>query len=396
MHSTITLKPKRDMPLKAGHPWVFSNAIEKEPHAESGDLVRVVAHDGTLLGAGLYHPAQSIRVRMIAREEIPAVSAAYLAERLRALDAQKQRHLPQHTNGYRLVHADADNLPGLIVDRYADVVVFQIHTAAMDRYRAEVVEALKEVCAPRAMVERSDVAARLREGLTELPPKVHLGEINTPVVFEENGVTYLADVMEGQKTGFYLDQREARLRIGAYTRGRRVLNLFSYTGATGLAASLAGAAHVTHVDASKRALELAHEMYTRNNLDPEDEARLQFLRADVFEYLAAQDEGAGYDLIVCDPPAFAKSGRDSAAALKAYTGLNRRCFERLETGGVLVTSSCSGMISSEDFKSALKLAVGQARREAIVLDFFGQPFDHTQTLAYPEGAYLKTFVLEVR
>ena len=396
MHKIVTLKQRRDAPLRAGHPWVFSNAIAREPTAKMGDLVNVVSNDGATLGTGLYHHSKSIRVRMLSKNEVPELSSFYIAACIKELKASKQKHLPPLTNAVRIVHADADALPGLILDNFSDVFVFQIHTAAMDRYRADIINAIKSAFEPRAIIERSDVSAREKEGMQELPPAVHFGNIDRPIIFEENGIKYLVDVLQGQKTGFYLDQREARLKIGSYAKGRRVLNLFSYTGATGLCASLAGAAHVIHVDASKLALEYAHEIYRLNYLDPENETLTSFIRADAFEYIAAQSEAEGLNLIICDPPAFAKSGKDSAQALKAYTSLNRKCFERLEGGGILVTSSCSGMISQDDFRSALKIAAGQAGRDAIVLDSFGQPFDHTQKLSFPEGAYLKTMVLEVR
>jgi 23S rRNA (cytosine1962-C5)-methyltransferase len=294
------------------------------------------------------------------------------------------------------VHAEADGLPGLIVDRYANTFVFQIHTIGMDRFRGEIVDALIATFKPDAIVERSDIDSRTREGLGPLPPKIHHGTVADAVSLQEHGLTFLADVVKGQKTGFFLDQREARRVVGTLSKGKRVLNLFGYSGAFSVHAAKGGAAFVTTVDMSHAALELAERQFTLNGFDPTDELKYSFLEADVMDLLARNElEGGPYDIIICDPPAFAKTDAQVEKALKAYAEVNAACLRALAPGGILVTSSCSGRVTTEDFRNTLKLAAGRSKREVRLLNFLGQPFDHAELLAFPEGRYLKCAVLEV-
>ncbi len=397
MTSAVTLKPGKDIPLRAGHPWVFSNAVERIEGAPGpGDLVRVHAANGHSLGLGTWNGMNSIRVRMLTTNANEIVNTDFFAHRFDALDKWKRAHLPADTNGYRLVHAEADGLSGLIVDRYADVFVFQIHTIGMEQLRDHVVEALQRTFSPAAIVERSDIDARIREGLTSLPPTIHFGTIDGPVAFKEAGLSFFADVMHGQKTGFFLDQRDARLRVGTLAKGKRVLNLFGYTGAFSIHAAKGGASFVSTVDVSHAALEMAEAQFRANDLDPEDESKAMFLEADVMDLLSADEiDGGPYDLIICDPPAFAKTDAQVDKALKAYAEANAACLKNLQPGGILVTSSCSGRVSSEDFRSMLRIAAGRAKREVRLLEFIGHPIDHAERLAFPEGRYLKTAILEV-
>lgn len=389
------LKPSKDIPLRAGHPWVFSNAVKKVEGAPGpGDVVLVKDAKGETLGIGTWNGMNSIRIRMLSNKE-EIIDAAWFAKKFKELDAWKREHLPKDTNGYRVVHAEADGIPGLIVDRYADVLVFQIHTVGMDMIRGEIIEGLKAL-SPAAIVERSDVEARVREGLKTLAPTIHFGTVSEPVAFQEYGLNFLADVMHGQKTGFFLDQREARHTVGTISKGKRVLNLFGYTGAFSLHAAHGGASFVATVDISVPALEMAEQQFTQNGFDPSNESKLLFLEADVLDLLAQETlEGGPYDLIICDPPAFAKTDAQVEKALKAYAEVNAACLRTLSPGGILVTSSCSGRVTPEDFRNTLKIAAGRAKRDVRILDEIGQPFDHAERLAYPEGRYLKTLVLEV-
>jgi 23S rRNA (cytosine1962-C5)-methyltransferase len=397
MTSAITLKPGKDIPLRAGHPWVFSNAIE---HVEGmpgpGDVVRVFSAGGQSLGLGTWNGMNSIRVRMLTSNANELIDVDFFARRFEMLDEWKRAHLPADTNGYRLVHAEADGLPGLIVDRYADVFVFQIHTVGMEQLRDLVIEALKRTHSPASIVERSDIDARTREGLAPLQAAIHFGTIDGPIAFKEAGLNFFADVMNGQKTGFFLDQRDARLRVGQLAKGKRVLNLFGYTGAFSVHAAKGGAEFVSTVDVSHAALEMAEAQFRANDLNPEDESKALFLEADVMDLLSSDEiEGGPYDLIICDPPAFAKTDAQVEKALKAYAEANAACLKNLQPGGVLVTSSCSGRVSSEDFRSMLRIAAGRAKREVRLLEFIGHPVDHAERLAFPEGRYLKTAILEV-
>jgi 23S rRNA (cytosine1962-C5)-methyltransferase len=392
---TIKLKPAKEYPIKAGHPWIFSNAIQTECKAQPGDLVIVESSYGEKLGIGMINPLNSIRVRMLSRDPETPITMEYFANKLTWLENQKKPHLPKKTTGYRICHADADGLPGLVVDRYDDCIVFQVNTAGMDRIKDMVVEAIKKAFKPKTIVERSDIDNRSQEGLKNIPAHVHHGKVDGPVEFLENGVSFYADVMEGQKTGFFLDQRLARVRIGSLSKDRKVLNLFGYTGAFSVHAALGNAAQVTTVDSSKSALEMAKKNLKLNGFDPDDATKFKFLQADVLEEFRNKSFKPEYDLIVCDPPAFAKTEKNVEKALEAYQSLNQRCLWMLKEGGILVTSSCSGRVSAEEFRRILKMSCGRTGRDTRLLEFYEQPSDHTEKLSFPEGRYLKTAIIEV-
>jgi len=393
---SITLIQNRDVPVRAGHPWIFSQAISRSCPAGPGTCVRVVSHNGEGLGVGFWNPGATIRVRMLSRDPNAVISPAYLAERISRLNREKQSLIPPATTGYRVVHGDADYLPGLIIDRYQDVVVFQLHSAGMDALRSEIIAALQSVFSPQVIVERSDVGSRRLEGLDPLPAITHYGTCSYGAEFQERGALLSADVLQGQKTGFFLDQRDTRALVETWAPGRRVLNLFCYTASASVFAARARAASIVSVDTSARALEVGRRHFMANGFDPEDPA-FSLVNQDVLEFLKqAQSSGRRYDLVVCDPPAFAKSGSHVKAALTAYLNLNRACFSVLEKGGVLITSSCSGRVSPEDFLNCVRLAAGRAEVDARIHQFLGQPADHTDRLSFPEGRYLKTAVLELR
>jgi len=406
----ITLEPGKDTPIKAGHPWVFSHAVARSANAEPGTIVLVKSAKGETLGLGTWNANTSIRVRMLTRDAMQKIDADFFVERFTSLDEWKRNHLPPKTDGYRLVHAEVDNLPGLIVDRYADVLVFQLHTAGMDRLRAEIIEALKKSFSPRAIVERSDLDVRKMEGLHDRPIAIRSGKIDGLVTFKENGLRFYADVLKGQKTGFFLDQRDARLKVGKLAKGKKVLNLFGYTGVFSVHAAKGGATFVSTVDISLPALELAQQNFTLNKLDPEDESKCEFLEADVMDLLSDTESPLvkgdfgelsrtgnerGFDLIICDPPAFAKSEKQVMQAIKAYTDLNAACLRLLKHRGILVTSSCSGRVTPDDFRSMLKFSAGRAGKRVRVLEWLGHAADHAELLSFPEGRYLKTAILEV-
>lgn len=406
----LALKPGKDIPVRAGHPWIFSEAIEtpfKTPlNLGLGDLVEVTDHRGKSLGIGTWNANTSIRIRLVSKDATDIIDAAFFAKRLQALDTWKRARLPAQTNGYRIAHAEADALPGLIVDRYDNVIVFQLHTAGMDRLRSEIIAGITQAFQPSAIVERSDLDVRRIEGLTDGPVLDHVFPKGTDkegqplwtgqAKFQEYGLTFTADVLRGQKTGFFLDQREARHMVHTLAKDKRVLNLFGYTGAFSIHAATGGASFVTTVDISRRALESAEEQFALNNLEPGDDSKYLFLEADVFDLLNESElPGAPHDLIICDPPALAKNAKHVPQAMKAYAELNAACFRHLSPGGILVTSSCSGRVTPEDFRTMLRIAAGQARRDVRILDWITQPIDHAERIAFPEGRYLKTAILEV-
>ncbi len=395
------LKAGRHIPVRAGHPWVFSEAIDVQPiGAEPGAIVEIQDNLGKTLGLGTWNPKTSIRIRLLTHDATTVFNAAFFAKRFQELHDWKTAHLPAETNGYRLAHAETDGLAGLIVDRYDSTYVFQLHTLGMDRLRDEIIAGLKQFAATQSdaftIVERSDVEARRMEGLTPRDAEVHHGTIDGPVPFLEDGITFLADVLKGQKTGFFLDQRPARLAVKRLAKNRRVLNLFSYTGAFGVHALKGGASFVQHVDASRTALEIAETTTTANGFDANNESINEFVETDIFPMLEASElVGGPYDLIICDPPALTKDGSHVEQALKAYTFLNTSCLRHLPVGGILVSSSCSGRVSPEDFRSMLRIAAGRAGKQVRLLEWIGHDVDHAELLSFPEGRYLKTVIMQV-
>jgi 23S rRNA (cytosine1962-C5)-methyltransferase len=408
-YPSIILKPKKDIPLLGGHPWVFSggiSSVEKKSspsdiqNVNTGSPVKVLSHDGKALGVGTYNPITNIAVRMLSRNPDEEINERFFAKKFLELDTWKRKHLPPDTNGYRLVHAEADGLPGLIIDRYADTFVFQIHTFGMEQFRAHIIGALQKNFSPKNIIERSDVEVRKIEGLKDMPTATHVGDASKPVEFMENGHTFLADVLHGQKTGFFLDQRDARTEAGKLASEKHILNLFCYTGAFSVYGAKGGAAHVTSIDISDQALAQAKENFRANNLNPDDAQKFAFENHNIFRTIEGGKKFSSlskmpYDMIICDPPALAKSATHLTGAIKAYTTLNQFCLSHLEKGGILITSSCSGRITQEDFRNLLRLAAGRSGRIVRILKWITQPHDHGELLNFPEGRYLKTAVLEI-
>lgn len=393
-YPTVVLKEKRDVPVRAGHPWIFSNGIKSSQSSSPGEIVKIISSSGEELGLGIFNPNTSIAVRMLTKDSKTKIDADFFISRFKALEKTKKEFLPLNTNGFRIVNSDADYMPGLIVDCYDSTLVFQMHTFGMDLLKGKMVEALKAAFNPTSIVERSDVDVREIEGLEDFPVMIHHGAVDRTVEFLEDGIKFLADVMNGHKTGFYLDQRKARIKAAMLSREKNVLNLFGYTGAFSAHAAKGGAISVDTVDVSRPAIELAKMNMRLNGF--EDEDRYRFYNADVFHFLNGDDcRNRDYDVIICDPPAFAKSRHHVKEALKAYTALNKRCFDLLSDGGILITSSCSGMVSYDDFVNSIKFAAGYAGKDAQIIDVLSQPFDHTRRLSFPEGSYLKTLILRI-
>ena len=385
----VVLKKGRDMPLRGGHPWVFSGAIEKDVDKslklKEGALVDVLAADGALLGTGTWHGRNSIRVRMISREHIEGFTQAFFTRAFRMLLKQKRALLEADTTGFRLVHSDADGFPGLIVDVFGSIAVFQLSAPGFEEAAPLITQALVEVLSPKCVIKRSEDRSRA--------PEVTFGENIDKAVFFENGLKMIALCQSGQKTGFFLDQRSARFALRSLSKGKKVLDLFCNSGGFSLSAAAGGAVQVTGVDVSDKALSLLKEMVRLNKIS-EKECEVKTVNRDVFEYLEMVRPGS-YDIIVCDPPAFAKSHDAVEQARKAYVRLNRKCLEKLDRGNILITSSCSGAVTMEDFRDCVRIAAGQSGRDVRILDVLSQPADHTLKMSFPEGQYLKTFILQV-
>lgn len=388
-YPTVSLKPRREAPLLAGHAWVFSGAIGQLSRlAEPGEIVDVRAAEGAFIGRGYYHPQTDIAVRLLTRDADEAIDGAFLRRAIRRAARLRAALDRDGTNAFRLINSEGDGLPGLIIDSYAGYLVVQISTAGMERLRELLVQALVKEMQPRGVLLRGDASGRVREGLLREPPAVASGEMPEQIEIREHGLRFQVDPWYGQKTGFFLDQRDKRLALQKYTPGRRVLNCFSYTSAFGVYAAVTSPeTHVTSVDTSAPALEAARTNFALNGLDPEQHT---FVAADVFDFLeAAQARGERYDVIVLDPPAFAKSQGARTQALRAYRRLNTLSIQVLEPGGILLSCSCSGTIGLDDLLGAIGQSAQRVGRQAQLLEVLGHGFDHPISLAMPETAYLK-------
>jgi 23S rRNA (cytosine1962-C5)-methyltransferase len=389
----IELKKGREKSLKRRHPWIFSGAIAKvSGKPAAGDTVQVRDSSGKPLAAAAYSPASQIRARVWTFDFAEAVDEKFFRTRLeKAISLRDHLSTSRHTNALRLVHGESDGLPGLVVDRYADVLVAQFLAAGVERWREEILDALKEITACEAIFERSDAEVRKLEGLK---PRVGFvrGNRNAsrcPII--EYGLNFRVDVEQGQKTGFFLDQRENRQRIRALAAGREVLDGFSYTGGFAVAALAGGAKRVTAIESSADALQIAKENLAANPLDA---AGIEFVQADVFKHLRVlRDRGTRYDLVVLDPPKFAPTAAQARNAARAYKDINLLAFKLLAPGGLLATFSCSGGVPADLFQSIVAGAALDAGVDAKILERFGPAADHPVALEFPEGDYLKGLLI---
>jgi 23S rRNA (cytosine1962-C5)-methyltransferase len=383
----VRVKPGRDRSLRHRHPWLFSGAIASvEGEPASGATVEVRADDGDLLALAAWSPASQIRARVWSFAPTP-IDASFIAMRVRNAIAARAGMLDARHDAVRLVHGESDGLPGVVADRYADVVVVQLSSAGAEAWRDAIVDALAGATSARAIVERSDADVRALEGLATRVGVVR-GALPEPVVFREHGVDYAVDVLAGQKTGFYLDQRDNRRIVGERAAGRRVLNAFCYTGGFTLACLAGGAQSVVSVDSSAPALALGRANLARN--PTLDASRAQWVEADVFaELRRLRDAGASFDLIVLDPPKFAPTAHHAERAARAYKDINLLALKLLAPGGCLATFSCSGGIDAALFQKIVAGAAHDARADAAIVGRFAAAADHPVALAFPEGEYLK-------
>jgi 23S rRNA (cytosine1962-C5)-methyltransferase len=389
----LRLKKNEDRRLRAGHLWVFSNEVDvvHTPLAElePGAAVEIQDFRGAPLGAGYVNPRSLIAARLVSRDASRPLDGALLRGRLSRALALRERIFPSPF--YRLAFGEGDGLPGLVVDRFGEVVVAQLTTAGMERLREEVVMALEEVVAPRGILLRNDIPGRALEGLPRYV-EVARGEVPEEVELEENGVRFRAPVASGQKTGWFYDHRMNRARLAAYVPGRRVLDVFSYIGGWGVQAAAAGAEEVLCVDASEPALEQLRGNAALNGV----EERVRVRRGDAFEVLRAlAAEGERFDVVVLDPPAFVKRKKDLKAGEEAYRRIAQMAMEVLVPDGILVSASCSFHVSREMLRDAALRASRRAGRELQLLEEGHQGPDHPVHPAIPETSYLKTFIARV-
>jgi len=369
----------------SGHPWIYRSDVTRRPDAPAGAvLVRDTARRP--LGWALWSPASEISLRLLDARADAVIGAAWWRDRLQA-SAARRASLGSDVSAWRVAHAEADGCPSLVVDRYDRWLVIQLLSAGLEAFRAPILDALIELCAPAGVLARNDAAVRTKEGLARQTVLL-AGDVPREIEVREHGVRYLAAPWDGQKTGAFLDQRENRVLAGQLARGR-ALDCFSYHGSFALHMAQR-ADRVTAVDSSLAALARARENAARNAIDSID-----FVEADVFEYLRdAESRGDRYETIVLDPPAFAKTRGALASALRGYKEINLRAMRLLSSGGILLTASCSFHLSKPLFLEMLTRAAADSGRRMTLRHILGQPLDHPEVLTIPETGYIKAAVIQ--
>lgn len=392
MTATITLHPGREKSLLRQHPWIFTSAIRNHgSKLHSGDTVDVLSADGKWLCRGAWSPTSSIRVRAWTFRQDEVIDNAFFLRRIETA-LQAREGIAAVSNACRLIAAESDGLPGLTIDRYADVLVCQLLSAGVERHRDKIVWALRKLLPDCSILERSDVAVREKEGLPPLTQVLH-GEVPDEVAIIENGLRFIVDVKKGHKTGFYLDQRYNRLVMGQHARGKELLNCFSYTGTVATYCLAYGATHVTNLDVSEPALDLAAR---HNSLNGIDASRCSNVAADVFAELRRyRAEGRLFDMIVLDPPKFAENKQHLTQACRGYKDINLLALQLLRPNGLLATFSCSGLMPEDLFHKVVADAALDAGRQVQFLQKFSQDRDHLVLSTYPEGYYLKGLLCRV-
>jgi len=388
----VMLQQGGDRWALTGHPWIFSNELVMDAAAKAlppGEIVTVQRHDRRALGVGLFNPHSLIAVRLLTRDATRAIDEDFLRKRLK-----RAVKLREHLIGapyYRLIHAEADGLPGCVIDRFGDVLVVEPNSAGMDRMTDVLVGTLDRLLKPRAIVISGDGPARSLEGL-EPVHRLAKGELSGAIEVQEHGAQFLADPAEGQKTGWFYDQRDNRLLAARFARDADVLDLYSYSGGFGIQAGRQGAKSVLCVDRSGAALKLVRQAAERNDLSQ----RLSTETAEAFEFLEkAAAEHRTFDLVIADPPAFVKSKKDFHQGSRAYRKLARQCASRVRNGGFLFLASCSHHIPAEEFRAQVARGLHEAGRSGRILYATGAAPDHPVHPMLPESAYLKALLLQV-
>lgn len=391
----IILRRGRSKSVLQRHPWIFSGSIEKVTGDPGiGETVEVFDDRHELLGRAAFSPNSNIRARMWTFDQHEAVDTNFIERRI--ADAIKGR-IQLFRNGlldaYRVIYAESDGLPGLIVDKYRDILVMQALSAGVERWKKQIVDALVKQLNPVTIYERSDVEVRKLEGLPESIGLLYGKELDGTCIINENGLDFLVDVMRGQKTGFYLDQRSNRKEILAYAGQKEVLNCFAYSGGFTVYALKANAHHVTSIDSSAEALEQARQNVILNHLPLENN---EWIKGDVFQELRKfRDQNRKYDLIILDPPKFASTQAQVTKAARGYKDINLLAFKLLRKGGTLFTFSCSGGITPDLFQKIVAGAALDAGVNAQIIKFLAQDADHPIALNFPESAYLKGLICRV-
>jgi 23S rRNA (cytosine1962-C5)-methyltransferase len=388
---TITLKAGREKSVLRRHPWIFSGAVQKmdENHA-SGATVDLLSFNGQFLARAAYSPVSQIRARVWTFGPNENIDADFFRGRIRtALNKRSTLNIQQHTSAYRLIHAESDGIPGLIVDRYDDVLVLQSLTAGSEFWKETIADILLEETGLQKIYERSDADVRELEGL-QPATGILRGNPETQLCITEYGLRFTVDIAHGHKTGFYLDQRDNRHRVGELAKDRDVLNCFCYTGGFTVHALAGGAKSVVSVDSSADALVVGQENVRLNGQQAEG---VEWIEADVFHYLRKlRDQNRSFDMIILDPPKFAPTAAQVEKAARGYKDINLLAFKLLRAGGILATFSCSSGVDADLFQKIVASAALDAGVEAAIIEHFSQGADHPVSLHFPEGMYLKGLV----
>ena len=384
----VYLRRGREQRVLGGHPWIFRSDIEREDGAADGLPVRVLTSAGRFLAMAVYNPRSQISLRILSRRDEP-IDGAFIRGRVRRAVDYRRRFAD--LNSCRLIFAESDGLPAVIADKFGDVIVVQILCLGMERFKADIVDALVKELSPRGVYERNDVPVRELEGLSQQTGLLW-GEVPDRVEMQENGVRFLVDVKEGQKTGFFLDQKENRAAIAPFVPGMRVLDCFTHTGSFALHAARYGAAEVTGVDISEHACACALENARLNGV----EDRVRFECANAFDFLRAhQTAGEQYDVVILDPPAFTKTRSAVEGALRGYKEINLRGMKLTRDGGFFVTCSCSQHVTPDLFRRMLMDAQKDAHVQLRQIEWRTQGRDHPILLSSPETQYLKCGIFQV-
>jgi 23S rRNA (cytosine1962-C5)-methyltransferase len=389
---TVRLQAGRHKRARQGHPWIYSNEIEMDAAAKAlppGGLARLMDAGGNPLGVATFNPHPLISARIVSRDPDAHIDAGFIADRLRA--ALALRETLYTVPFYRLIHAESDGLPGVIVDRFGDVCVVQVNTAGMELLSAALTQALNRVLAPRTIVFRNDGAVRQLEGLA-LDTRNVGAALEGPIEVLENGGVFFADPREGQKTGWFYDQRDNRAFVAALSKGKRVADFYSFTGGFGVTAALAGASEVQLFDRSQPALDLAMHAATANGVDD----RVTAVRGDTFQLLHRLSEsGERFDVVVADPPAFVKSRKDLQAGQRGYRKLFRLAAGVVAPGGILLAASCSHHVDATNFAEVVRSALADVGRSGRILRSAGAAPDHPVHPFLPETGYLKAQAIQL-
>lgn len=390
---SVILKPGRQKSVLNHHPWIFSGAISRvNGDPKAGETVAVISSEGEWLASGAFSPMSQIRVRVWSFDPKEEISPNFFRTRL-LRSIQARQHLSKITNAYRMVYSESDGLPGLIADMYDRFVVCQFLSAGVEYWKKDIVSIINDLFPNSGIYERSDVDSRLKE---ELPP--HTGVLcgNSPpqlIEIYENNVSFLIDVRNGHKTGFYLDQRDNRLMVAEFSQHAEVLNCFSYTGGFGIFALKGKASTVINIDSSETALTLAQDHIRLNQLDSE---KFQCIQGDIFQLLRKyRDSRRQFDIIILDPPKFADSKNQLEKAARGYKDINLLAIKLIRSGGFLFTFSCSGIVSEALFQKILADAALDAGRHVQIIRRLSQAIDHPVAVSFPEAAYLKGFICSV-